>query len=111
MNSPTFCYYGDLSADLYMAWHVKFNETNAEYWKKLHLTFERSDILWNRNSLPKHYLLQSKETFSFEDLFCMWSPFDEDDAKREIADLRSSAGLSAWTYPPAPIPPSQQSGL
>lgn len=29
VNSPTFCYYGDLSADLYMGWNVEFNDTTA----------------------------------------------------------------------------------
>lgn len=111
VNSPTFCYYGDLSADLYMAWNVEFNDTTAQYWKKIPLTFERTDIEWTRYDFPTHYLMRSKEVFSFEELFCIWSPFDENDAISKIADLRNKASLSAWNFPPAPIPPSQQGGL
>ena len=111
VNAPTFCYYGDLSADLYMAWNVDFGDTNAQYWKKIPLTFERTDIYQTRYTLPRHYLMRSKETFTFQDLFCLWSPYDEDDAKTVINDLRTKAGLSPWQFPAPPIPPSQQSGL
>lgn len=55
--------------------------------------------------------MRSKEVFSFEELFCLWSPFDENDAISKIADLRNKASLSAWNFPSAPVPPSQQGGL
>lgn len=106
--SPAFSFYGDLSATLYQSWGVFFNDWSAWFWRKLPLTFERSDVLYDQRRLTQHYLMQSKESFTSEEVFCLWSPFDEQDAKNRLNNLRSIAGLPAWAFTDGRIPYSDR---
>lgn len=107
VNAPTLCMYGDLSADVYQTWAVNFGDWLCWFWLKRTLTFENSGLrVWKYSNAPTHCLLQSKETFSFEDLYCLWKPFDEANAKTRLNSLRQSAGLSAWAFSDGQIPRS-----
>ena len=77
-QAPAFCYYGNLSADVYLMWRVNFTgEGNYFYAKKMTVEFERSDYFCSGyHPYLGRYAMQSKDTWSFDELFCLWPPTD-----------------------------------
>ena len=101
-QAPTFDFYGNLSADVYMMWRVNFTGEDVYFYaRKLEVEFERSDYFCSgAHAYIGRYALRSKQTFSFDELFCLWTPQDVDSIPGKANWLRELAGLSAWTFPP-----------
>lgn len=105
-QAPAFCYYGDLSADVYLMWSVNFTGEGTYYYaKKMQVEFERSDYFCSGyHPYIGRYAMQSKQTWSFDELFCLWTPTDVGAIGSAANSLRSLAGLSAWTFPQGQFP-------
>ena len=105
IQSPAFCYYGNLSVDVYQTWVVDWYDTTtgryeySYFWRKHTLEMERSECYAGNYPEMARYIMQSKKAFTFEELFCLWNPTNHTAAKAEINALRRKAGLSDWLLP------------
>ena len=66
--------------------------------RRRELTMERSQLQYTKNPVVQHYVMQSSQAFTFNDLFMLWDPVDESAAETKINELRALAGLSPWTF-------------
>jgi hypothetical protein len=83
-------------------WRVNFPGEDLYYYaRKMTVDFERSDYYCSgAHAYIGRYALRSKQAFSYDELFCLWTPQDVDSIPGKANWLRELAGLSAWTFPP-----------
>ena len=106
-QAPAYCFYGDLSADVYLMWRVSFGSSEPVkfYARKMTVEFERSDYYCVGNTpYIARYALRSKQTWSYKELFCLWEPLNLNSIPTVANNLRAMAGLSAWAFPTGDFP-------
>ena len=102
VQAPLYCFYGNLSADVYLMWRANFYDGGPAqfYARKLEVEFERSDYFCSgQHPHIARYALRSKQTWSYDEIFCVWKPLAQDTIKGVVNNLRAMAGLSAWQFP------------
>ena len=108
-NMPTFCNYGNLTADLYLGFWVSINSREFYVWRKLSgVTFEPTEYFNDTWGNVRYYTLRSVNGWSLIDL----SPvdvLDETTAPNQINGILSSAGLSPIDFTTTPVDFSVQS--